>query len=285
MGIEVVKVHPQDFEKVYLLLQGFRNASRLIKKDWQNQFSFPFGNIENYCGYMLLSDNEPVGFLGLIFSQRQIHGKQEKFCDLAAWIVKDEFRSNSLALIFPLLREKNLTITTFTASNRVVAVLKKLGFKDVETQLQFLLPVPSFHKAPKAVFDLEQISVLLTDESANIFRDHKHLNCWHVTLETPEGICYIMLNRSVKKRLPVAYVDYISDRSLFEKYIRQVIVSICRHFHVIALVAGDHFGIKRIPFSIATQRNHPILYRSGTVNPEDIDLVYSEIQVLGLLPT
>lgn len=285
MGIEVVKVHPRDFETVYPLLQGFRNVSQLTKKDWQSQFAFPFGEIEDHCGYMLLSDNEPVGFLGLIFSQRNVRGKPEKFCDLAAWIVKEEHRSSSLALLFPLLREKDLTITTFTASNRVTAVLRKLGFKDIETRLQFLLPVPSLRQPPQIIFDLDRIENLLTGEPARIFRHHRHLYCWHAAFETPQGICYIMLNRSNKKGLPVAYIDYISDPALFERHIRQAIYPLCWHFHVTALVAGAHFGLQKLPFSISTHRNHAILYRSHSLQPEDIDLIYSEVQVLGLLPT
>lgn len=285
MGIEVVKVHPRDFETVYPLLQGFRNVSQLTKKDWQSQFAFLFGKVEDHCGYMLLSDHEPVGFLGLIFSQRDIRGVQEKFCDLAAWIVKEEHRSSSLALLFPLLKEKDLTITTFTASNRVIAVLKKLGFKEIETGLHFILPVPSLKPSIKVIFDLDRIEGSLTGQPSRIFKDHRDLHCWHTAFETPQGLCYLMLNRSVKKKLPVAHIDYISDRVLFERYIRQVTCPICKHFRVAALVAGTRFGLKKQPFSISAPRNHAILYRSSSLQPQDIDLIYSEVQVLGLLPT
>jgi len=125
MALGIAKVHAADFERIHPLLDGFVNASHLTKEDWRKQFNPPWGGHRDYCGYMLLDDKQPVGFLGLLFSRHPIHGQIEEFCDLAAWIVKEEYRSNSLALLFPLLKEKNLTITTFTASNRVITVLKK----------------------------------------------------------------------------------------------------------------------------------------------------------------
>lgn len=285
MDVEVTKAYPQDFERLFSLLQGFRNISQLTKQDWQKQFNFPFGKIEDHCGYMLLVDKEPVGFLGLIFSQREIRGKTEKFCDLAAWIVKEEYRSNSLSLLFPLLRERNLNITTFTASNRVQAVLRKLGFKDIETSLQILISKPSLKKSHYLIFNLDQIESQLSGEALQIFKDHKQLQCWHALLDTADGLCYFILNKSMKKRIPFGNIDYISDRKLFEKYIRQSIFPLCNHFHIYGLILGGHFGISKLPFSLQTPRKHANLFRSSTLQPGDIDLVYSEVQVLGLLPT
>lgn len=285
MDIEVVKAYPQDFERILPLLQGFRNVTQLDKTAWQRQFNFPFGKVEDHCGYMLLADQKPVGFLGAIFSQRMIRGKLEKFCDLAAWIVDENYRNNSLSLLFPVLREKYLTITTFTASNRVQAVLRKLGFKDIETALQILISKPSLKKSPILIFDLDQIESRLSGVALQIFRNHKHLQCWHVLLDTPDGPCYLMLNKSMKKRIPLGNIDTISDRNLFTKYIRHSIFPVCNHFHIYGLVLGGHFGISRIPFSLQAPRRHANLFRSSTLQPEDIDLVYSEVQVLGLLPT
>jgi len=148
---------------------------------------------------MLLDDKQPVGFLGLLFSRHPIHGQIEEFCDLAAWIVKEEYRSNSLALLFPLLKEKNLTITTFTASNRVITVLKKLGFQDIETELHFLLPVPIPHPSIKVIFDKEKIAESLDGDACQIFSDHRDLHCWHALIKTHADSCYIMLNCAQKK--------------------------------------------------------------------------------------
>ncbi len=275
----------KDFDKLYPLLVQFHTAGRILKEDWQRLFEIHWDPKEDRHGYVLLDGGEPVGLLGMVFSRRMIKGKVEKFCDLAAWIVHEEYRSESLRLLFPILQEKSLTITTFTASNRVTAVLHRLGFHDIEHGMRFIFPMPVLKINCSLVTEKNKIEAELSGEDKKIFIAHKQLYCTHLLIKTPSGTCYVILNQAIKKMMRVAVVSFASDREILQKYLRQVVFSLCNHMKVVALVVGDHFGIKQIPFSLRTRRKHAILFRSDHLAAADIDMIFSEVQILNLLPT
>ena len=47
-----------------------------------------------------------------------------------------KYRSETILLVLPVLKLKNYTITVFTPSKEVYLILRKLGFNDLETNLQ-----------------------------------------------------------------------------------------------------------------------------------------------------
>lgn len=275
----------EDFDFVFPLFQGFRTHSQVDAGDWKKIFSPIWREQKPSFGYVMENDGNAVGFLGTLFSKRTIHSAEKEFCNLTSWIVRPEYRNESLSLLFPLLGQKDLTLTNFTASNRVVEILLKIGFKSLEEHFQMVLPVPTLSSRQKISADPGEIGNRLTGESLRIFQDHKHLHCRHVLLELNGEICYLVLNPARKKNLPVMYVDYIGNLPFFTKSIHKFAFSLCRKLNIYGLMVGEHsLGSKKLPFALRVKRRHALLYRSRDILPADIDTLYSEIQVLGLKP-
>jgi hypothetical protein len=285
MTVQLKKATLADFEKIHPLLTRFRTAGRITKSEWRRIFEIRWDPAFDYNGYMLLDNEQVVGFLGMIFSHRLIRGRNEHFCDLVAWRVEEQYRSESLRLIFPILKEKDLTITTFSAANRVILILRKLGFRAIEQYLHFLLPLPSIRHQYELIMDRDQIGNMLEGEERRIFDCHRDLYGDHALIKTSDGPCYIILNRGIKKRLNVSMVSYLSDRKIFRKYARQFALELCRKTKAAAIAVGGHFGIERLPFSLKVKRRHANLFHSYRLGPEDIDMIFSEMQILGLKPT
>lgn len=286
MSVEVTKIKSSDFERVYPLLTEFKNTTGITREGWKVIFQENWKSSEDHFGYCLLDESKPVGILGMIFSSRRINGDKHKFCDLSAWYVKPDYRGHSIALLIPILGRKDLTITTFTASNRVIAVLRRLGFKDIESHIRIVPPIPLRPKNVHVTFDTQIISLKLRGEDLQIFQDHSCLSCTHIGIITPEGFSHVMVNKVFRKGIPLAHVDYTSDRAILINHVNLIAWNVMREMRCFGIEIGEHMVTKNIPgISLKIKRNHPILFRSSHLKPEAIDTVYSEIQLLGLYPT
>ena len=274
-----------DFDIVFPLFSGFATHTQVNPADWKKIFTHVWSGADDPIGYILEDEEKTVGFLGTIFSKRKINNQMHRFCNLTSWIVLPEYRNESLSLLFPLLGKKELTITNFTASNRVSDVLLKLGFKDLEQAFRIILPLPAPGKRIKLEMDLKKIRSQLDPENQKILDDHSDLHCTHVLMSDSISSCYLVLNPAVKKHQSVFYINYLSDLETFLDHYQAFSFEICRKMNQKGIMVGDHtLKGRSLPLTLGVRRKHSLLFRSNSVSPFDIDTLYSEIQLLGLKP-
>ena len=277
----VLKARPEDFERVYPLLAQFNNPY-VDKETRRRLFAGHWDSDEGYCGTMLIEADRVVGFLGLVFSRRHIGDKEERFCNLTSWIVEPAHRKKSIFLLIPVLKLRGLTLTDFTPSKEVYALLKKAGFRDLETHCRYILPFPRTSRGGR----LSQLSVgpgSSLDDSVSglnpILKDHIPLDCHALHIQMEFGECVIVLTRLVRRKPPfrLGVIHHISDVASFRRSIGSMAGRICRRFGVNALYVDERFlGGWRIPFSIKKKLDWPQVYRSEDLEPETIDSLYSE---------
>jgi hypothetical protein len=281
----VRKATSSDFELVFPLFEGFATHTQVDPHDWKKIFHPIWLNQRQEYGYVLEDRKEAVGFLGTLYSNRLVSNKLQEYCNLTSWIVKPDYRGESLSLLFPLLTRRDLTLTNFTASNRVIEVLLKLGFQSLEEHYHMILPIPFPSRAIRIISDPGIIQEALSGAESVIFQDHYPLHCRHVLLQSPKEKCYLVLNSATKRNRPVMFINYISDPAFFLKYFQSFTRSLCRQLNVQGLMVGEHsLGGKHLPLALRIKRKHALLFRSKNVDRSQIDTLYSEIQVLGLKP-
>ncbi|MFN2512396.1 MAG: hypothetical protein ABR568_13390 [Pyrinomonadaceae bacterium] len=281
--ITIEKAVGEDFERVYPLLLEF-NVPGITREDWLRLFTNNWRSSEDFCGYLLLGDGEVKGFLGLLFSTRTINGKREKFCNLTSWIVREQYRNHSLRLLLEALKLQSYTITNFTPSNTVAAILKKVGFTEMETAHRILFPIPSAfmgHSNHRCVFDLENIRHELNERDRAIFDDHCHLPCRHVLISSENDYCYLVFKNKVHRHLPFARSHHVSNRPLFRSAIDSVRNKICWKLKIAGLMVDERYlGGSRFKYSSEYPQQCPAFFRSATVGHDDIDTLYSEMILL-----
>jgi hypothetical protein len=275
------KATPEDFDYVYPLFSGFREP-RPAREEFEKLFLPRWGSNESHIGFLLEENGQAVGYLGTLFSVREINGRNENFCNLYTWIVKEEYRSEGLPLLFQVLRMKDVTVTNFTG-NRVGSILTKFDFQVLDKALKILLPVPSFGDGCELIFNTQHIAPLLDAHDRRVFEDHRDLKYPFALLKAKEGISLICYKKVKRKRLPVLEVHYLSGRDAFFQHIRHVLLSLCLRTRAVGLMVGDHFlGDTSFPFSIAIPQRQMRLFRSKTVSVEEMDTMYSELQILNI---
>jgi hypothetical protein len=282
-AVMIAKARTSDFERVYPLLQGF-GISRITKDHWRRLFTRNWDSPEDYCGYLLEQDGEVKGFLGLLFSERTINGRLEKFCNMTSWMVKQEWRGHSLQLLLEALKLKDCTFTNFTPSTGVARILKTLGFTEMESSDQILLPVPGFsykRTRYRCLVDLDEIGERLSETDRNIFTDHRGLDCRHVLLSDGEKYCYLIVKNRSYKHLPFARVHYLSNPELFAASIDALRTNLCWRLKVAGLIVDNRYVDGRaFTYSRAYPKQCATFFKSSTLGARDIDTLYSEMILL-----
>ncbi|MDQ3006230.1 MAG: hypothetical protein M3R47_12725 [Chloroflexota bacterium] len=270
-----------DFEYVHPLFSGFHEP-RPSKKEFRQLFVPRWGSDEAHVGFILEENGEAVGYLGTLFSLREINGRVEKFCNLYTWIIKQEYRTEGLPLLFQVLRMKDVTVTNFTG-NRVASILIKFGFKAIDNKLKILVPFPTWGDGCELIFVPEHIAPLLNAHDRRVFDDHRDFKYPFVLLKASDGVSLFSFKKLKRKYLPALELHYLSGRNIFLKHIRHVLPAICLRTRSFGLMVGDHFlNGTPVPFSITIPQRQLRLFRSTTVSLEEMDTMYSELQVLNI---
>ena len=230
----MVSLQPVDlsfFPQIYPLLQKI--DSQLSEAEWYSLFTQPWHQPEDYCGYGLFDGSAMVGFLGLIFSQRNIDGQVENFCNLTSWFIEEAYRGHAISMMLPLRKLKNYTITDLSPTERVAAISKKLGFQELDTKITALpnvLGKIQVNKKLKFTRDLAAIQSKLNSAEKLLLEDHRSCSrCHHLLAEVESKHCYIIFTIVKNAKSPYYQIQYLSNPELFARYslaIRQGIAAI-----------------------------------------------------------
>lgn len=274
---------PEDFERVYPVIQQFDNPL-LGKEDWRALFQQPW--LQGLpVGYAIEEGGTIAGFLGTIFSRRIIQGEAHLFCNLSTWVVQEDQRGMSLMLLFEALKHKDCTFTDFTA-NKVAPILKRFGFKCLAQRLfvQFPLPSPAaLFKPARILTQPEDIASRLNGETRRLFNDHAGWKCNHLLVEIGNDQCYIVYDVVRRKRLPFARIHHISHPDIYCQYAQRFALAACRKANVAGWMAAENLLKGKKPhFAYSIPQKQALLYRSTVLNANQIDTLYSELQLLGL---
>lgn len=280
--VSVRPVTAADFEQVYPLLDWHDSA--LGKTAWQRIFDYAWHHEEPHCGYGLFDADEAVGFLGFIFSDRTISGQKAKFCNLTTWVVKPQYRGHSLSLMMPVMRLKDYTITDLSAGSNVIKISQRLGFKDLDTAVQVLLPYQGM-SSTAAGHMLEGNAITTLSLKANdlrVFQDHQpYANCHQLVIQDGTSYCHVIYTQNRDPELSYCHIQSISDHKLFERHhwaIRQQMMR-CSGIPLIVIDARLLASVN-LPLSYRLPLSSPRIYRSSQLQPSQIDNLYSELTLL-----
>jgi hypothetical protein len=282
-AVEVRAIGEDSFEEIYPLLLEFDDR-RMGKEDWRRMlFTYPWCS-EPYRGYALFAEGEAVGFMGTIFCSRTVAGRNERFCNTSAWIVREPYRHASVLLLKPLLALRDHTILQLTPNSTSHKIFLKLGFKELESEQLLLPPIPSGIADMKAlaggsfVTSRESLLSELTGEEKAIYRDLAGATLTrHVLLRRGDRRCYVVATPSHRKGVVFADVHYIGDREFFWDNRLLAHAAFFRAMGAAALAVDSRFaqGCENLT---ASRRPARRLYRPSRpeITPLLVDGLYSE---------
>jgi acetoacetyl-CoA synthetase len=231
--MEIREVHEDMIDAVKNFLadrEGFRDLN-----GWKGLFNYGWKLPAYPYGYVITEGEEIVAFVGTIFSQRLIDGRDRICCNMNTWYVLEEYRPRMLALriLKPIISMNDVLITALSPGDLTVTVLERLGFKLLDEE-QIAIPVtpaifPAFARSqrPLVLFDDPRIEQYLSEEDRTIFKDHAILECKHFLIRErqTERYCYGIATTSPMRKLSFLRAEwlnicYLSNPDIFAEYFR-----------------------------------------------------------------
>ncbi|MFR9752376.1 hypothetical protein ACL02S_15260 [Nocardia sp. 004] len=287
----VRKATSADAAGVYELLRGSTlNNAALPFSARRRLFQPIWGGNEGYYGYLLESEEEVVGFLGMLFTERDTEAGRHKFCELHSWYVKDAYRNESMKLFLPVIGLKRVTLLNYTPTQPVYEISKKFGFEDLETTLLQICPVPTVRAVRRRYrisTDKPVVERELDSGDQAILRDHYDVDCTHMLVRHParSGYLYLIVKTMRSGRfLRFGRIIYFSDPAYLAEALEYLALYLCGRYGWLSLIIDrdqlpDHTpGICTRSFA----REVPSLYKSKVLTADQLRTqLYSEPLLVG----
>ncbi len=232
----------------------------------------------NY-GFMLRDGQHIVGAHLAFYSERLVAGRVERFCDLGTWIVLPEFRFHSIRLIKAVLAQDGYHFTALTASHKVSSIHTRLGFRPLDTSAALIpnLPWPTLPGRTTINADPDVIESTLTSPELELYRDHAQaLAVRHLVLLRGTDSCYVMYREMRVRGVPLAVIVHVSNPQLFHRAILPLSRYMLARHRLPATLAELRIIGRRPPLSFQVT-SWPKMYRSASLEPNQIDDLYSEL--------
>jgi hypothetical protein len=284
-AVELRPTHNSDVDDVAEFLHAELNHN-VPARSWAAAMTPPWRCATPNHGFHLRADGHVVGAYLAIYSDRLIEGRIERFCNLAAWCVSDQFRAHSVRLLRALLAQKDYHFTDLSPSGSVIALNRRLKFTQLDTTTYLIPNLPWVpHRAgrvsarPRLSADPTVIEATLRGRDLEIYLDHRDAPAsLHLVLIRGDEHCHVIFRRDRRKSVPVfASILYASNAALLGEGVRQVASHLLLRRHVLFTLAEARILAGRPTWSRRLGTSRPKMFRSDRLAADQIDYLYSEL--------
>jgi GNAT superfamily N-acetyltransferase len=283
MSVVVRPAEEGDIDPVVDLL--FDNMSQKVPKErWRRLLDYPWRPADAGRGYVALDGDRPVGFLGLVYADRPIEGRVERFCNICAWYLLKDYRGQGIGqkIQFGSVADPGMTYTIMTATLATGRAFGgNSGFKVLDDTRYLLRRRSGTPGAVEIVDDPGRIEPLLGAGDRAILSDHRPYNLRHLFVRAGDDSCYIVMQ--VKRKgedIDYHEVMYASDRGFLRRSAQAIANTILESDS--AVFAIDRRFLPAGPDWESETIRLPRWYRSANLAPGRIDHLYGEIPLLDL---
>jgi len=269
---------------ISLLTRGFapvRNRSFWINT-WRLLEEHPTPTGLPRFGYMLESNNVPVGIILLISTQVPGETGPIVKSNVSSWYVEPEFRAYATMLISCAFKRKDVTYFNITPAPHTLKTLQPLGFKQYSKGRMVTLPALSPIRSKCRIEAITPHSASASGVSAQEFellRTHAGYGCISIVCHAEgEEYPFVFAKRRRWGFLPFAFLVYGRSNETFARFAGNLGRYLARRG--IPIVIVDANG--PIPTLIGTYMDvNPKYYRGPNI-PKIGDLSYSERAMFGV---
>jgi hypothetical protein len=276
MTIQLTPITDADVAAVADFLHANHNA----QVPWNRVISEPWKIEAPNHGFMLWDGQRVVGTLLAFYSERTVAGQVERFCNLHSWCVLPDFRSHSIRLFIAVLAQDGFHFTDLSPSPDVVHINALFKFRTIDTPTVFVpnVPWPSLPHRTRISDDPDIIANTLAGAELELYRDHAlAAAARHLVLIRGRDSCYVMFREQRYKNVPCALILHVGNPDLFRRAMRPLTRYLLVRQRILVTAADlPIFGYRPL-LSRMRPGMWPKMYRSATLEPGQIDCLYSEL--------
>jgi hypothetical protein len=244
-------------------------------ESWARVFRYPWESGKPNNGFMLRDGNTLAGVVGAIYSEQNINGAVEHFCNITSWAVLESHRGHSTRLLMACLAQEGYQFTNFSPMPVVENVLKFLKFVCLEKSYYVVanLPWPLWTRYR---ISSDHAAELLHGSELRVLKDHESIaGLTHIAVAQADRCCYVALVPGEVKGLPAAEVLHAGNAAFFTEALPAIGAYLLRR-GMLAVKVESRFVQAKPAGSTLRPMNVPKYYRSDRLKPADISTLYSE---------
>lgn len=263
------------------------NVNRQISPEaWVGSLIHPWCDARPNFGFQLRDGEMLTGVFCAIYSDQNIDGRTERFCNPHSWCVLSDYRNHSLGLALALIKQRGYHFTMLTPNPKVAEIFIRLGFKRMDEGVVVLPNFPSPIAAVGAHIAESDHNLIARRLSGHVLRDfeaHREIP-WLAFLAFGKGddVCLIAYKIGRWKRLPCARILHISDPAAFDRHLHVMRNCLLLRHGLLVSRAEARFLSREPRIACSERRTQPKLFLSSTLKDSQIGDLYSELVALDL---
>ncbi|SDR72049.1 hypothetical protein [Agrococcus carbonis] len=281
MEVALAPIADADIEAVSRFMHDHHNR-RVAPEQWARALRMRWSDAAPHHGFLLRAEGDIVGAYLAYFSEREVDGHAERFCNLGAWCVREEHRAEGLRLAMALVRMRGYHFTDLSPSGSVVALDRAMGFTELDTSASAMPNLPWRTLGVRVTGDPDRIDAALSGAERRVWADHRAAAAArHLIVLSGEEQCYIIFRRDRRKRVRAfASILHVSNPDLFRRAVRDVGAHLLLHHGIAVTLLERRVVGDPPPGTVALPRTRPKMFKSSALASTSIDYLYSELVAL-----
>jgi len=276
-----------DTEAICSLLHNKMNTRIPIDR-WRRLMTYNWLEDKPGFGRVVESNGAILGYCGMVYADRLIGGanqlRSERIVSMSSWYLDKSLRGQGLGrdMLVSAISDPSLTYATLTNSKKPLGIVEALGFQVLEDHRYIWRKTDHAQSGVIIIDDVLTIKDRISSNQQQLIDDmHEYaLTPLLIELDGQQALLFFSIKR---KDANVLWYDlmHASDYELFVRCAQALADQLLPHSP--AVLAADGRFVKKPPPNITCERL-PVAryYVSNRVEPDEIDHLYSELQLLDL---
>lgn len=278
--VDLAYAAPSEREEVAQFMNAVFTRAKWDIDGWRRLVAGRWCGPEGRYAVTVRDGGRLIGVLGLVYAERMTARGPVTTADMTSWYVLKEYRGMGIGqqMIKLATSDPAVTVTNFSSAKAAVFVLEKAGLVVLDKERLVWHPRAEtgliVHDNPLALGDR------ISAKDAQIVSDHQGLNLRHLAVETPDGICTIVVYPQKKHDAYVTHeVMYCGDQDLFAQYAERIAGAVLPAREAI-LSLDRRFAQDGIECEDVREFETPRFCQRGLLEWSEIDMLYSECVLL-----
>ena len=280
--VELAYARPQEREEVAQFMNRVFVRAKWDIDGWRRLVAGRWCGPDGRYAITLRDNGELVGVLGLVYAERMTPDGPRTTADMTSWYVLKDYRGQGMGqkMIRLATEDPAVTVTNFSSAKAAVSVLEKAGLVVLDKERLVWHPSDgakfAVHENPLALGDR------ITAKDRKIVADHQGLRLRHLSVETPEGMCTMVVYPQKKHDEYVTHeIMYLGQQALFARYAGRIAASVLPEREAI-LSLDRRFAAAGIECDEVREFATPRFCQQGLLPFSQIDMLYSECVLLNI---
>ncbi|VAV96554.1 hypothetical protein MNBD_ALPHA08-761 [hydrothermal vent metagenome] len=191
----------------------FESMGKIPHERWLNILDCRWNGLDEKYGVVVEEKGKIAGFLGIVFADREFLGVPYRTGNITSWFLEKPLRRSGLGqdMLAMITEPTGVTYTAISANFRSGALLKKIGWQNLEDQRVFWKRTDGLVPSDVQIFSgATALSGKLADEPAKIISDHAGLNLTpHLLSSANEDDLFFMTYKKYKGDNKTAHFEIL----------------------------------------------------------------------------